>query len=326
MNGNRNILIVGAGAIGGLYAAYLAKVARVTVVDINEAHVAAIRDQGLTLTGLTQSVTRGIDAYTSPQAMGQRAFDAAIILVKSQLTQAAFKSVEPFIEGRPVLVTFQNGMGNDELLEQITTLDVAHGVSFEAARYDGPGKVAHLVHGETSWIGPHRGRIESVDWLGELMDRAGLPTRSAADPRGAIWGKFIFNCVLNPIGALLMGVNAARYNVPEVCELIDAMAAEAMAVARAQGIEIPYDPMAFVKKTRAGELPITKHGGSMAQDIEAGRETEIDALTGYLVKKGREYGVSVTACETVYRLVKGLEYANREKRVVPRVPAGPATT
>ena len=246
MSIQKHILVVGAGAIGGLYAAYLAKVAKVSVIDLNQAHVDAIRGSGLALTGLTESVTR-INAFASAAEMGKQKLDAVIILVKSQATEAAFKSVEPFIEGRPVLVTFQNGMGNDELLEKITDLDVAHGVSFEAARYDGPGKVHHLVHGECSWIGPSRGTLESVAWLGELMDQSGLPTKSAADPRGAIWGKFIFNSVMNPIGALVMGVNAARYKVAEVRDLIDAMTDEALAVAIALGIDIPYDPMAFVK-------------------------------------------------------------------------------
>ena len=83
---NRQILIVGAGAIGGLYAAYLAKLARVTVIDTNAAHVAAIRSPGLQLTGLTVTLTPGIEAHTSPQAMGRRPFDAVIILVKSQIT------------------------------------------------------------------------------------------------------------------------------------------------------------------------------------------------------------------------------------------------
>jgi 2-dehydropantoate 2-reductase len=312
MNIQKHILVVGAGAIGGLYAAYLAKVAKVSVIDLNQAHVDAVRGSGLALTGLTESVTR-IDAFASAAEMGKQKLDAVIILVKSQATEAAFKSVEPFIEGRPVLVTFQNGMGNDELLEKITDLDVAHGVSFEAARYDGPGRVHHLVHGECSWIGPSRGSLESVGWLGELMDQSGLPTKSAADPRGAIWGKFIFNSVMNPIGALVMGVNAARYNVTEVRDLIDSMTEEALAVAKALGIDIPYDPMTFVKKTRSGELAITKHGGSMAQDIAAGRETEIDGLTGYLVKKAKEVNVPVPACEAIYRIMKGLDYAARNR-------------
>ena len=310
---HKHILVVGAGAIGGLYAAYLAKVAEVAVLDTNPAHVEAIRRHGLALTGRTESVTK-LAAFAHAAEMGKRSFDAVIFLVKSQATEAAFRSIHPVLEGRPVLVTFQNGMGNEERLMGLTDLDVAHGVSFEAARYDGPRRVHHLVHGEDSWLGPARGKVESVAWLGELLTEAGLPTRVVADPRGAIWGKFIFNSVMNPIGAIVMGVNAARFEVPEMRVLIDDMAAECIRVAEAQGIKLEFDPMYLVKKIRSGQAPLTKHGGSMAQDIEAGRETELEAMTGYVVRKAKELGVPVPVTEAVYRMAKGVEYAAKAKR------------
>src|SRR5260221_3310994 len=193
----RRILIVGAGAIGGLYAAYLAKVADVAVLDPNRAHVDAIRKDGLKLSGRTESATK-LAAFASAAEMGKRRFDAAIILVKSQATEAAFASIRPVLEGRPVLVTFQNGMGNEELLMALTDLDVAHGVSFEAARYDGPGRVHHLVHGEDSWLGPARGNVESIPWLGELITRSGLSTKVVGAPPRALWGKITFNSGMKP--------------------------------------------------------------------------------------------------------------------------------
>src|SRR5258708_21346642 len=171
MTGRRHILIVGAGAIGGLYAATLAKAADVAVLDTNRAHVEAIRQNGLELTGCTQSVTK-LAAFASAAEMGKRRFDAVIILVKSQATEAAFASIRPDLEGRPVLVTFQNGMGNEEVLEALCDLDVAHGVSFEAARYDGPGRVHHLVHGEDSWLRPARGKVDTIAQLRRLMTKS----------------------------------------------------------------------------------------------------------------------------------------------------------
>src|SRR2546428_14018933 len=106
MTERKHILIVGAGAIGGLYAAALAKVADVAVLDTNRAHVDAIRQNGLKLTGCTESVTR-LPAFASAAEMGKRRFDAVLILVKLQATAAAFDSIRPVLEGRPVLVTLQ---------------------------------------------------------------------------------------------------------------------------------------------------------------------------------------------------------------------------
>lgn len=307
------ILVVGAGAIGGIYAGYASKLADVTVLDTNAEHVAAIRDKGLALSGAADLVAR-LEAFTSPAEMGKRRFDAVVILVKSQITVPAFEGLKPCLEGRPLLVTFQNGMGNVEALEPLCDFDIAHGVSFEAGRYIGPGRIDHFIHGEGSFLGPARGPVESVQWLGDLWTEAGLPTEVAADPRGAIWGKFIFNCVMNPCGAIVLGVNRARYDVPQMREVIDAMFAEGLAVAEAQGIKVPYDPMHLVKKLRAGEVPLTKHAGSMAVDVANGRETELEALTGYMVRKAKSLGVPAPVSETVYKIAKGVEYAAQVKK------------
>jgi 2-dehydropantoate 2-reductase len=124
-----------------------------------------------------------------------------------------------------------------------------------------------------------------------------------------VWSKFVFNSVMNPIGALLLGVNAARYEVAEVRDLIDDMATECQRVVAALGGTLAFDPLDYVKKARAGQVPVTQHAGSMALDIARGAATEIDELTGYIVAAGERLGIPVPTCKTVYRLVKGLELA-----------------
>ncbi len=313
MTNKPTVLVVGCGAIGGLYAAHLTRVADVIGFDANGAHADAINRGGLKVTGRSELLAR-FPAFADPALLPAGPVDAVLVLVKSQSTAAAFKAVQPRLAGRPLVATLQNGMGNVEVLRALCEWDIAHGVSTEAARYLGPGAIEHLVHGEDTWLGPARGPVESVAWLGRSMNEAGIPTRVAADPRGAIWSKFIFNCVMNPIGAIVLGENRARYEVPEVTALIDAMFAECVRVAEAQGISLQFDPMQMVKKTRAGELPLTTHAGSMATDIAAGRETELEAMTGYLVRQARTLGVPVPVTETVYRLAKGVEYAARARR------------
>jgi len=78
--------------------------------------------------------------------------------------------------------------------------------------------------------------------------------------------------------------------------------------------KLAFDPMYLVKKIRSGESPLTKHAGSMAQDIGAGRETELEAMTGYVVRKAKEIGVPVPVTESVYRMAKDVEHAARAKR------------
>lgn len=309
----RRILIVGCGAIGGLYAAHLADTCEVVAYDADAVQIDAINRDGLRVTGQSNRKAR-IRATSDPATLRNEPFDAVLMLVKSQATRGAFAAVQPALRGRPVIVTLQNGMGNVELIESLCDWETAHGVTMEAGRVVKPGEVLHLVHGEPAWIGPSRAAPEQVEWLAQIMDRSGLPTKFAIDPRGAIWSKFIFNSVQNPTGAIVLGVNEARFLCPEMRELIDAMFAEAIQVAQAQGIKLAYDPASYVKKVRAGELPLTKHAGSMAADIEAGRETEIEAMTGYLVRTARSLGITVPVTESVYRMCKGVEFAARVKR------------
>ena len=309
---DRRILVVGCGAIGGIFAASLAAVADVVAYDANADHVRAIRERGLRLTGATERLQR-LEAVSDAGALAGQRFDALLFLIKSSATADALEHLRPLLRARPLLVTLQNGMGNAEALLAVPDVPVARGVTTDAGRYVGPGVVEHLIRGKT-WLGPLRGTADDLLWLGALCTAAGLPAEIVADPMEAVWSKFVFNSVMNPIGALLLGVNAARYESPDVCALIDDMAAEAERVVRALGGRFAYDPLDYVKKVRAGQAPVSTHAGSMAQDIARGVPTEIDELTGYIVAQGERLGIPVPTCKAVYRLVKGLEAAARHKQ------------
>jgi 2-dehydropantoate 2-reductase len=310
------ILIVGCGAIGGLFATALAKVAEVTGFDANAEHVEAIKRHGLRVTGKSPRTARFEIARDSDTLRGKN-FDAIFFLIKSQATATALAQLRPMISGNPILVTLQNGMGNAEVLLDVPNAIVARGATMNAGRYVEPGVVENLIEGK-SWLGPVRGRVEDIAALGALLNVAGMPTEIVADPMGAVWSKFVFNCVMNPLGALMMGDNAARHNSPEMRELADDMAAECQAVIARLGGTFAFPPMEFVAKIRSGEAPLSKHAGSMALDIARGVPTEIDELTGFIVREGDRLGVAVPNCRAVYRLVKGLELASTEKIAKPR--------
>lgn len=301
-----HILIVGCGAIGGLFASALSSVADVTAYDANREHVAAINAQGLRITGKSPRVAR-ITATDDASTFKGAAFDAILFLTKSKATGDALAQLRPLVAGAPLLVTLQNGMGNAEVLLSAPG-PVVRGVTMNAGRYIGPGAIENLIEGK-SWLGPVRGSVEEIKPLGDLLTAAGYPTEILADPMGAVWSKFVFNCVMNPVGALMLGDNAARYETPEMRGLIDDMAAECVAVVRALGGTLAFPPMEFVEKVRSGEVPMSKHAGSMALDVARGAQTEIDELTGFIVREGERTGVPVPNCRAVYRLVKGLELA-----------------
>ncbi len=306
-----NILIVGCGAIGGLFAAALSSVAKVTAFDTNSEHVKAINAEGLHVIG-KHPRTVHIDATDHPGALKGKAFDAVIFLIKSKTTAAALAQLRPALAGNPALVTLQNGMGNAEVLLSQPGGVVVRGVTMNAGRYVEPACVESLIEGK-NWLGPVRGGVEDVRPLAELLNKSGMPTEVVADPMDAVWSKFVFNCVMNPLGALMMGDNASRYDSPEMRTLIDDMAAECVAVVRALGGDFAFPPMEFVAQVRGGHIPLSKHAGSMALDIARGESTEIDELTGFIVREGTRLKVPVSNCQAVYRLVKGLELAAQRR-------------
>ena len=311
-----SILIVGCGAIGGLFASALSAVAEVTAYDSNVEHMRAIEAQGLRVIGKEPRLAR-FRALADPAALAGARFDAVLFLVKSKATAATLAQLRPLLAGNPLLVTLQNGMGNAEVLLGVTGATVVRGVTMKAGRFVEPGCVEDLIDGKT-WLGPARGTLDDIRPLAAAFNAAGLPTELVADPMGAVWSKFVFNAVMNPLGALMMGDNAARHDAPEMRALVDDMAAECMAVVRALGGSFAFPPMEFVEQIRAGRIPMSKHAGSMALDIARGAPTEIDELTGFIVREGERLKVPVPNCRAVYRLVKGLEHAAQRRVAKPR--------
>ena len=313
---SKQILIVGCGAIGGMFAAALSSAARVTALDTDADHVDAINARGIRIIGRSARTAK-IRATADTASLKGAAFDAVIFLIKSKMTADALAQLRPMLAGNPMLVTLQNGMGNVEVLLSDPRACVIRGVTMNAGRYVEPGCIECLIEGK-SWLGPVRGSVEDVRLLTDLLNKAGMETEVVADPMGAVWSKFVFNCVMNPLGALMMGDNAARYDSTEMRALIDEMAAECTAVVRALGGSFAFPPMDFVDKVRSGQIPMSRHAGSMALDIARGAPTEIDELTGFVVREGKRLNVPVPNCTAVYRLVKGLELAAQRRVSNPR--------
>jgi 2-dehydropantoate 2-reductase len=302
----KRVLVAGVGAIGGLVAARLSDHAQVIGFDSNEAHARHISEHGLAVEGASR-LRAHFPCASDASELVDGPFDAIVVLVKSHATAAVLQALPRQLAHRPLLVTLQNGMDNAELLAA-TGCPAARGATMSAARYLAPGRIEHLVRG-TTWIGPARGGLDDLCWFADLLCASGLPCEAIEDPMPAMWSKFVFDCVMNPVGALAGGHPAAAFEVPELCTLVDTLAEECQQVARALGASFAFDPMAFVRKVRAGAVPVPRHAGSMALDVARGVETEIDALTGWIVQQAGRLGIAVPACRTVVALVKGLTFA-----------------
>ena len=298
------IVVIGCGAVGSIFAAHLARLADVEVwaYDVAAEHVRAINDSGLRVSGVAEFTARlraTADAGEIPRC------DFGIVATKSVHTRAAIAAAAHAFDERSAVCSVQNGVGNEEVIAEFVR-HVIRGTTFPAGRLAGPGRVEYDIAGKT-WIGPFE--PSRTPWimaaaLADVLNHAGLETAALEDARGAQWSKLIFNAATNPVGALtgLDHQSAAKYQ--PTAALFDALADEGLAVARALGIPLHGDPKQMIRY--AAEAP-GAHKASMLQDVEAHRLTEVDFMSGAIVRAGEQAGVPVPLNRALWALMKGLE-------------------
>jgi 2-dehydropantoate 2-reductase len=299
------ILIIGAGAMGGLFGALLAPFAEVTLYTTNSEHAAVISREGLALTG-QDGVVRfyRIRILSDPGQYQQRA-DLALIFTKARSTFAAAEVARAMLADTGLVLTLQNGIGNAEQIAAVVGKDrVLAGITSQAATLLGPGQVRHAGSGPT-YLAAAPEQTERVQALVALFNRAGIDTRLAEDGDSLLWSKLIVNVGINALTALLRVPNGTLAQVPE-CRLLMAQAVdEAVAVARALGISLAAG-QALEQVQRICELT-SENRASMLQDILRGAPTEIDVINGAVVAKGREVGVPTPVNLLLTQLIKALE-------------------
>ena len=298
------VCVVGCGAVGSLFAANLASLddAEVWAYDLWDDHVSAINEGGLRLSGAGEVLGR-VHATTDPAELPP--CDYGIVATKSMQTSAAVEAVAHALAGGAVC-SVQNGAGNEELIAEHVR-EVIRGTMFPAGHLAGPGHVVWDTKGDTH-IGPFEpspAPMEKVRELADACTRAGLPTVALEDARGAQWRKLIFNAASNAIAALT-GLTHGRVAEPPTRDLAWAVMAEGRAVAEAQGIVLDMSPEELFDYAARKEVAYD-HKPSMLQDVEAGRETEIDFLNGAIVAFGERHGVDAPLNRALTALVKGLE-------------------
>ncbi len=306
------VCIVGCGAVGSLFAANLAQLQDVEVwaYDPWQEHVQAINERGLRLSGAGEVVGR-VRATADPAELPPLAF--GIVAVKSMHTRSAIEATaHAFQDG--AVCSVQNGAGNEEIIAEYVR-QVIRGTTFPAGHVIEPGHVGWDTRGDTH-IGPFEpspAPMDKVRALAELCTRAGMPTHALKDARGAQWRKLIFNAASNALGALTGFTHGQIAEFPPTRELAWAVMAEGRKVAEAQGIILDMSPEELFDYAARRDVAYD-HKPSMLQDVEAGRDTEIDFLNGAIVSFGRRYGVEAPLNQALTALVKGIEERRRRER------------
>lgn len=303
------ICMIGAGAMGGVYGGLLVRAGfDVTLVDIREDHVAAIRRDGLKVEGVQGEHVIRIDAQTRND--GPQAFDLAIVFTDANATRDAARMAARILKPDGFAMTLQNGIGNVEaLVEALGRERVVAGVSMNSAASPATGRSAYTHKGMTS-IGELDGRdTPRIREVARMLNQAGIETEIVADPMSYVWSKFVLNCGINALTAVTGLRSGEMYRTPEVNALQDRVIDEILMVVERKGVKLAEsDPRKKIKS----HCRVRYNKPSMMQHVEQGRRTEIDAINGALVREAKALGLAVPYNEAVVAIVKGLEKSRRQ--------------
>jgi len=299
--------VIGAGNMGCVYGGNLARIGQeVSLIDVWDAHVRAIQQDGLRMTGLKGSYTVRPRATTVPAEIPKA--DAALICVNAYSTAEAAQAASIVLKDNGYALTLQNGVGNVETLAGILGQHrVLAGLSFQSGDLEAPGKVSHTNNGETYLGELDRSQTERLEKIRGLMEDAGLNPVIVDDVVSTIWAKFVHNCGINALCAITGLRPGEIQEVPAFDEFQTRIIQEAVALVRAKGIQLPEDPLHTIKEYCAHKF----HRPSMMQHLDRGQITEIDALNGYVASESPKLGLSAPCNDALTRIMHGRQHRTR---------------
>jgi 2-dehydropantoate 2-reductase len=299
------IAVVGSGAMGSIFGAGFAEAGHETVlVDVAKPLVDKVRADGVTIVrkdGSEHNVR--VPATTDPGEIGL--CDLVVFFVKCYHTASAAETARPLVGESTVVASLQNGWGNgDVLASAYDPKQVAVGVTYNSGTVLGLGKVAHPGVGPTH-VGAFSNGTETAKPLEEALSTAGFEVHTSTHIRTDIWKKLILNAATLPTAAI-PGMNAGALTAhKEMHDLVSEVGREAVAVARAQDYDIDEQERVDYIHSLLEKAGPTR--GSMLQDFEAGRQTEIDVINGAVVRAAGETNTPVPLNRAMVALVKGWE-------------------
>jgi 2-dehydropantoate 2-reductase len=298
------VCVIGAGAIGSLFAGHLAAVADVSVLTRRTDHAEALRREGLRISGRSERHAT-VHASSDPDQIAP--FDLGIVATKASGLESAVES----LRGRfpdAAIMTVLNGLGAEEAVRGAGAWPIISGVTFMSGTRHSDTHVEYVLDTET-WLGPYEDTpFALVREAADLIGSSGLRVEALRDLLPAQWSKLIFNATVNTVAALTDLPHdwhfAARDRPADLGHLVYDLVEEGKAIALAAGIELHDDPWEMnVLATQRGSA----HYPSMLEDVQARRRTEVDLITGALVREAERHGVAAPLHTALRRLIKAKE-------------------
>lgn len=304
--GSLKVLVAGAGAIGQFVGSRLHEARHDVTLLTTQRHIDAFGRDGLCVRG-DENYCWDPHAVTTAAAAGAGGpFDAILLTCKAHTTAWLAKEVAPLLAADGVFASLQNGLGNaakvaaSAPVQAVAVALTSHGVTIDA-----PGTVLHAGAGPTL-VGPHGPQAVRAARVAEkLLADARLEPTWHDDMEPFVWRKAVINAGINPVGALSGARNGSILADDALQRQCVALIREAEALAARAGVRLPRGDLAEAAR---GTLSRTSGNRcSMLQDVEARRATEVEQITGRMVRLAARLGVPMPASEEVYRRIKKLE-------------------
>jgi 2-dehydropantoate 2-reductase len=307
-----SVAIVGAGAIGGLLGAYLARSGEDVILIARGPHLAAMQSRGVTVRSSSVEFIARPECTDDMRVIGRS--DVVFLTLKAHSIPALAESIGSSLAESACVVGAQNGIPwwyfEDRHLESVDPdriiarnieyRKVVGCIAYPAAQVVEPGVIEHLEGNRFTLGEPDGSRSERVLAISAMLTKAGLKAPIQPRIRNEIWLKLLGNATLNPISVLTHASLAEIVTSPITNDLIRTLMEEVDAVATALGVEVPLT----IEKRMTGAAATGDHKTSMLQDLEAGRPLEVDALVGAVIELAGGAGVPVPALTIIYRLVQ----------------------
>jgi len=324
------IAIIGAGAIGGLVGAKLAMAGQDVTFIVRGRNLAAIRERGIRLVTADGHEQTALHVKATDDYAAAGPQDIVIPAMKAHQLEGIVDDLPKLFGPETVVVPMQNGIpywyfqrhGGEHEGTRVASVDpngriaaaidparVIGCVVYPASELVAPG-VVHHIEGDRFPIGELDGSSsERVQRISECFTNAGFKAPVLDNIRAEMWLKLWGNLTFNPISGLTHATLVDICQFPLTRALAASMMGEAQTVAGKLGItfRVPLD------KRIAGAEKVGKHKTSMLQDVEAGRELEIDALLGSVVELARLTDTPTPHIDSVFALVKLLARTMQEQ-------------
>lgn len=314
------VLILGSGAVGLGLGSCLLKSGVETTLIAGARTVGALKAKGLRRSGIFGEFSAGAKTFCACVDPGQVSsidFDFVLVCTKSNHVQAAAKTLythRHLLAPNGKIIHFQNGWGNAEkFLPYFPKESIYSGRVITGFTRPEPNHVEITVHADAIHIGSLFGQpLEPVEPLCRRIHDGGIPCLAWDTIAKDLWAKMLYNCALNPLGAILNVPYGKLADSPYSRQLMDQVIEEVYHVMDTAGYATYWVTADAYKNIFYNTLvpPTAEHKSSTLQDLQAGKKTEIEALTGQILELAKKNGIDVPRNTMLYNLIRFIEERN----------------